>query len=91
VWSQLRAPLTQMDAAVIWTMWQNRDSGNISPGGRKLLALMNAELKRNGYPKLSLQMLEDHLKTLHRMQCIKPNDSDPSKWWLCEWVKKTYT
>jgi hypothetical protein len=90
IWSQVKVSLTPMDAAVIWTMWKSRDDKNVSPGGQELLVLVNKELRDNGYPELSPQMLDDHLETLRRIGCVKHSSPDYSKWWMCEWVRVKY-
>lgn len=86
VWSNLKVELSEREAAIIWTMWLNRDDDN-RVSDAELLDMVNSELRKNGRSSISHQELDDSLKTLKRMQCIERSESDPSKWWLREWVQ----
>lgn len=89
IWSNLKAELSEREAAIIWTMWLNCDENNcVSHAG--LLDMVNLELTKHGRSAISPQELHDSLQILNRMKCIKRSKSDPLKWWLCEWVKVNF-
>lgn len=86
LWSNLKAEVSEREAAIIWTMWVNReDNGCVSDA--ELLDAVNSEFKRNGRSSISREELDDSLATLNRMGCIKRSKTDASMWWLREWVR----
>lgn len=89
VWSGLQVELTEREAAIIWTMWLNRDGENTIPDS-SLLALVNGELSKYGRASLSHQQLADSLDRLKKIGCIKKSIKDCSCWWLQEWVSIDY-
>ncbi len=87
--SNIRAELSEREAAIIWTMWLNRDENNcVSHAG--LLDMVNSELTKYRRSVISPEELEDSLQILNRMKCIKPSKSAPLKWRLCERVKVNF-
>ncbi|MBE9515083.1 MAG: hypothetical protein IMY79_02975 [Chloroflexi bacterium] len=89
IWSNLKLELSEREAAIIWTMWMNRDDDNCVVDA-DLLVKVNSELAAYRRSSISRQELDDALETLKRMRCIERSRSDPSKWGLREWVRVTY-
>jgi len=87
VWSLLSIDIDERHAAVIWTMWKNRDDENCIEND-KVLDLVNKELSEYNRPKMTEKELKDILKDLEEMECIERTEKN--KWWLREWVKTTY-
>ncbi len=89
VWSTLSVELSEREAAVLWTMWVDRDKDNCIPDAG-LLERVNRELNINGRSVISQQELDDALDVLKKMGCIKRSAVDSKKWWLREWVRVSY-
>jgi hypothetical protein len=90
VWSGLSIDISEREAALLWTMWKNRDHNNeVSEEG--LLDLVNSELESSGRPPMSKQQMDDSLETLSRMSCVEQTTSLTNKWWLCEWIRVSYS
>jgi len=89
VWSNLKAELSEREAAIIWTMWLNCDENNCLPHAG-LLEMVNFKFTTYGRLMINQQELDDSLEILRRMGCIKRSKSDASLWWLCEWVKVNF-
>ena len=87
VWSLASIKIDERHAAVIWTMWKNRDEENCIEND-KILDLVNKELSEYNRPKMTEKELKDILKDLEEMECIEATEEN--KWWLREWVKTTY-
>lgn len=89
IWSELSIDLCERDAAVLWTLWINRDKKSYvsAPG---LLDLVNSELRRHSQNPITAAELDASLATLQRMRCIEKSDAYPSAWWLREWVGVSY-
>jgi len=87
LWSLLSIKIDERHAAVIWSMWKNRDEKNCIEND-KILDLVNKELSEYNRPKMTEKELKDILKDLEKMECIEAIDKN--KWWLREWVKVTY-
>ena len=81
--------LSEREAVVIWTLWKHRDPKCCIPNNG-LLELVNTEL--SGYERQQMPQLElaDILEKLQHIKSIKKSKQDPSKWWLCEWVRIGY-
>lgn len=89
VWSRLKVQLSEREAAIIWTMWTNKDDNRLV-SDVDLLDKVNSELAKHGRGSISRQELDDALETLKNMACIQRSESEPSKWWLREGVKVSY-
>lgn len=89
LWSNLNLELSEREAAIIWTLWLYRDKNDCVPDSG-LLEKINSELNKFGRSSISQEELNDSLSKLKEMECIEAWSQDPSKWWLCEWVKVTY-
>jgi len=87
VWSLSSIEIDERHAAVIWTMWKNRDEENCIKND-KVLGLVNNELSKYNRPMMNEKELKDILKDLEEMECVESMEED--KWWLREWVKTTY-
>lgn len=89
VWSNLKVELSEREAAILWTMWVNRDDDRCV-GHVDLLDKVNSELQAYGRSSISRQELDDALETLKKMRCIEWSESDPSKWRLRESIRVSY-
>ena len=89
IYSGTNIEITEREAAVLWTLWKNRDPKCCVPNSG-LLELVNTELAGYGRQSMSDQELIDILDNLVRMKCIKKSKSDSSTWWLCEWIRVGY-
>ena len=87
VWSLASIKIDERHAAVIWTMWKNRDEENCIKND-KVLDLVNKNLSEYNRPIMNEKELKDILKDLEEMECIEATVEN--KWWLREWVKTTY-
>jgi len=79
--------ITERHAAVIWTIWSNRDPKNCVEG-KAILKLVNKELQKYNRPKMNQKELDMVLKDLKKMKCIK--EIEENKWCLREKVKVSY-
>jgi hypothetical protein len=79
--------ITERHAAVIWTIWSNRDPKNCVEG-KVILKLVNKELQKYNRPKMNQKELDMVLKDLKKMKCIK--EIEENKWCLREKVKVSY-
>jgi hypothetical protein len=87
IWSLCNVEVSERHAAVVWTMWHNRDKDNcIEPS--TVVKLVNSELLKYNRHKMNRKELNQIQKDLENMQCIEKSDS--GKWWLREWVKTVY-
>lgn len=75
--------ITERTAAVIWTMWKNRDAKNCIEN-EKILDLINVELLNYNRPKMVQDELKTIIKDLEDMKCIK--EIDKNMWQLIERV-----
>lgn len=89
VWSNLKVELTEREAAILWTMWVNRDDDRCV-ADVDLLDKVNSGLRAYGRSSISRQELDDALETLKKMGCIEWSESDPPKWWLRESMQVSY-
>lgn len=87
MWSLASIKIDERHAAVIWTMWKNRDEENCIKND-KVLDLVNKNLSEYNRPIMNEKELKDILKDLEEMECIEATEEN--KWWLREWVKTTY-
>ena len=87
VWSLSSIKIDEGHAAVIWTMWKNRDEENCIKND-KVLDLVNKDLSKYNRPMMNEKELKDILKDLEEMECIE--GTKENNWWLREWVKATY-
>jgi uncharacterized protein YlbG (UPF0298 family) len=79
--------ITERHAAVIWTIWSNRDLKNCVEG-KAILKLVNKELKKYNLPKMNQKELDTILEELKKLKCIK--EIEENKWCLREKVKVSY-
>lgn len=79
--------IDERHAAVIWTMWHNRDKENCIKKS-EVLDLVNKDLSKYNHPKMNEEELNDILKDLEAMETIE--STEENKWWLREWVKVPY-
>jgi hypothetical protein len=91
VWNKIcslcNLEISERHAAVVWTMWQNRDETNcVEPSA--IAKLVNTELLKYNRPKMNKKELNAILEDLKNVQCIEI--SDDGKLWLREWVKTVY-
>ncbi len=89
IWVNLKVDFTEREAAVLWTMWINRDD-DCCVSHFDLLYMLNSELRKYERSLISSQELDSALETLEKIKCIKRSESDPSKWWLRESIKIKY-
>ena len=87
VWSLLSIRIDERHAAVIWTMWENRDEENCIKND-KVLYLVNKDLSKYNRLTINEEELRDISKDLEDMNCIK--GTEENKWWLRESVETTY-
>ena len=79
--------ITERTAAVIWTMWKNRDIENCIRA-EKILDLTNLELLSYSLPKMTQGELEIIIKDLEKIKCIEKTEEN--KLWLREQVIVAY-
>jgi hypothetical protein len=87
VWSCAEVPLSETEAAIVWTMWKNSDDRHTIPR-EGLLDLVNQHLNRYGRGSIGQEQFQESLRNLERIQCIE--SSNDSHWWLREWVSVNY-
>jgi uncharacterized protein YlbG (UPF0298 family) len=85
--SLLTIEITERHAAVIWTIWSNRDPKDCVEG-KAILKLVNKELKKYNLPKMNQKELDTILEELKKLKCIK--EIEENKWCLREKVKVSY-
>lgn len=89
IYSGSQVALSEREAAIVWTMWLKSDDKQTIPHAQ-LLPLVNDHLERHGRGRISPEQLADSLRILERMRCIQRSGTDPSRWWLREWVSVKY-
>jgi hypothetical protein len=89
LYSTTKVPLSENDACVVWAMWLNCDGKHTLPEAGAL-EMVNRERREHGQSHLSEAVFDDSINTLQRMKCIERWSSDPSRWWLREWVNVKY-
>jgi hypothetical protein len=82
VQSMVNVPLSEREAAILWTMWEHHDQFSVD--GIGLRELVNAELRRHGRQGISSQELDQSLRILERIGCIEAKRGDHSIWHLTE-------
>ena len=87
MWALSSIKIDERHAAVIWTMWKNRDKENCIKND-KVLDLVNKDLSKYNRLMMNEKELRNILKDLEEMECIE--SAEENKWWLQEWVKATY-
>lgn len=90
VYSGMTTNLTEREAAILWTMWENRENENCVPHNT-LLDKVNNELKIYECTLISQKELEHSLKVLEKISCIKRSRHDESKWILIEDIDVEYS
>jgi hypothetical protein len=89
IYSGTNINLTELEAAVLWSLWKNRDPTRcVSNNG--LLDLVNTELAAYGRKLMSQEELSNVLSNLVRIKSIQKYKKDPTKWRLCEWIRVGY-
>jgi hypothetical protein len=91
VWGKVRSlvdvRLDERHAAVMWTLWTNKNAENcIDPS--KALGNVNEELQRYGRPVMNGEELDETLADLERIGCVKKVDD--CRLLVEEGVKVTY-
>jgi len=89
VWSELTIELSEDDAAVLWTLWKNRDEKNCV-SLPNLLEVVNQERRLYSRDPMTPLQLEAALSTLQKIRCVEKSAAEPSAWWLREWVRVKY-
>jgi hypothetical protein len=91
VWGKVRSlvdvDLDERHAAVMWTLWKNKEEGNFIDSS-KMLGLVNVELGRYDRPVMNDEELGEILSDLEKLGCIKRIDD--GRVLLEEEVKATY-
>lgn len=86
-WSLQNIPITERDAAVIWTMWEEKDSEDCVKA-EMVLDLVNEKLSRYSRSQMTQQEFEGIIRNLRKIKCIE--ETKENKWHLLEEVKVTY-
>lgn len=90
LYSSVEVKLTETEASVLWTLWLLKDDRfTVAKDG--LLSNVNSERQRYGRSPMTHTELGDSLSSLVRIKSIKQSADDPTRWWLCEWVRVSYT
>lgn len=94
VWRDLdrraTVPLSEHEAALLWTMWLRADDDRTMPDS-DLLGSCNEEIAKHGGQPLNQGDVDIALQKLERIRCIERFKQDPSRWWLREWISINYT
>jgi len=89
LYSSVKVDLSEKEALVLYTLWDEKDEDNCVPK-HNLLVKTNETAKVFGGRELSELELDDCLRKLCQISCIKQSSSDESKWWLRERVRVTF-
>ncbi len=90
-WKDLREiKLSEKHAAVIWTMWNNRDPKTNNIEDSEIYPLLEEELKKYNIAPMKEKDLNPILLELQRIKCIELENTKKKVWWLREWVQPTY-
>ena len=89
LWSATEVELSEVEAAVLWALWLNRDEADTVPQAR-VLELVNAELHKLDRPDLTGGEVSAAVAKLRQLNCIQPAKAAPDRWWLREWVQVDY-
>jgi hypothetical protein len=89
LWSCLKLKINDVQACVLWSLWQARDARN-TIAKASVLEAVQRERQAAGEQPLSQEQIDCALEDLAKMKCIKQSSSDPERWWLREWVKIKY-
>jgi hypothetical protein len=89
LWSCLKLKINDVQACVLWSLWQARDNHN-TIAKADVFEAVKRERQAAGAQPLSQREIDYALDDLVKMRCIKQSSSDPERWWLREWVKVKY-
>ena len=89
LWSCLELEINDVQACVLWSLWQACDHRNTIAKADVLTAVRH-EREVAGLQPLSEREVVYALDDLVKMRCIGQSSSDPERWWLREWVKVKY-
>lgn len=89
LYSSAKVDLSEKEAIVLYTMWNERDEDNCVPK-ENLLNKTNKIASAFSERELSELEFRDCLDKLCKISCIEQLSSDESKWWLREWVRVTF-
>jgi hypothetical protein len=87
VLSNLRVEISEIDAAIVWVMWNRQQRRN---PGTLLLDDVNAELRRHGRPRVTQRVLGQSLERLERIGCVERPPQDDQSWTLKERLTVKY-
>uniref|UniRef100_UPI004055A047 hypothetical protein n=1 Tax=Candidatus Electrothrix sp. TaxID=2170559 RepID=UPI004055A047 len=90
LWSSVQVDLSEIDAAVIWTMWVHRDRKNNEISDKELLEKVNDHLEKYDRASITQKDMEFSIKQLEKIKSIKRSKTNPKNWWLCEWIAPAY-
>jgi hypothetical protein len=89
LWRSSQVSISEMDAAVLYTMWAHKDERrDIANDG--LLEKCNFLLTKYDKPEISQQTLNRSLKALEEIETIEKSPRNSDSWWLREWVRVSY-
>jgi hypothetical protein len=89
LWSSTQVELGEVEAAVLWALWSNRDDQDmVSKDG--VFELVTAELHKLDRPGFTGGQVDAALAKLRQLKCIESAMMAPDKWWLREWVQVDY-
>jgi hypothetical protein len=86
----MEVKLSEREAMVVWTMWTIATDDNVVPSGR-LLDQVNGRLTEYGRSTITQQQLDEALTKLKKVRFVETSKTDPSAWWLRDWVQVRYT
>jgi hypothetical protein len=89
LWSCLELKIDDVQACVLWSLWQARDD-RYTVAKADVLEAVQRERQVAGAQPLSQQEIVHALKDLAKMKCIKESPRDPERWRLRERVKIEY-
>jgi hypothetical protein len=89
LYSATEIELGDVEAAVLWALWLNRDAADTVPHAR-VLELVNAELRKLDRPELTAGQVSAAIARLKQLDCIEPAKEAPDRWRLREWVQIEY-
>ena len=89
LWRTAQVSISETDAVVLYVMWMHKD-GEYSVAHDGLVEKCNAHLDKYGRSPVTQQQVDCSLKNLQAMETIQKSKQDKSKWWLREWVRRTY-
>ncbi len=93
-WGNVKSAMTQeldeLDASVLWSMWEGRDR-NDSVEKAGVLDLVNREREKFEFGPVTSKTLDRALEKLKKLGCIEQSADDPDRWWLRESVEVKFS